>query len=76
MKADAAAKTADIKAKIDRRTRELDAKAAGGDADLAENGALDALDFAEWAAYNAELAVLDAIHARAYADELAGAARS
>lgn len=57
-------------------TRQLDANAAASDADWAENGALDALDFAEWTAYNAQLAVLDAIDARAYADELATAARS
>jgi hypothetical protein len=76
MKADAAAKTEDIKAKIDRRTRQLDAKAAASDADWAEGGAADALDFAEWAAYNAQLSVLDAIDARAYADELASTARS
>jgi hypothetical protein len=71
MKADAAAKMEDVKAKIDRRTRQLDAKAAATDADWAEAEAADALDFAEWAVDNAQLAMLDAIDARAYADELA-----
>lgn len=51
-------------------------KAAASDADWAEGGAAEALDFAEWAAYNAQLAVLDALDARAYADELASTARS
>jgi hypothetical protein len=32
--------------------------------------ATDALDFAEWAVDNAQLAMLDAIDARAYADDL------
>ena len=50
--------------------------AAASDADWAESGAADALDFAEWTAHNAQLAVLDAIDARTYADELASAARS
>jgi hypothetical protein len=37
----------------------------------AESDAADAIDLAEWAADNAQLAVLVAIDARAYADELA-----
>jgi DNA anti-recombination protein RmuC len=36
----------------------------------------DALDFAEWAVDNAQLAMLDAIDARVYADDLAKAASS
>jgi hypothetical protein len=66
----------DVKAKIDKRTRELDAKAADREADWAETDAVDALDFASWAVDNARLAMLDAIDARVYADELAKAASS
>src|SRR4029450_13290223 len=76
MKADAAAKMDDVQAKIDRRTRQLDAKAAATDADWGEADAADALDFADWAVDNAQLAILDAIDARAYADDLAKAASS
>jgi hypothetical protein len=61
----------DVKAKIDKRNRQLDAKDAAGDADWAEGEAADALDFADWAVRNAELAVLDAIDAREHAVELA-----
>jgi glycerol-3-phosphate dehydrogenase len=76
MKADAAAKMDDIQAKIDKRTRELDAKAAATEADWAEADAADALDFADWAIDNAQLAMLDAIDARAYADRLTKATKS
>ena len=71
MKADAAARRDDVKAKIDHRTRELDAKAAASEAGWAEAEAADALDFAAWTVSNARLAVLDAIDARAYAHERA-----
>ena len=71
MKADAAAKREDIKAKIDKRADQLDAKAAATDADWAEQDAADAIDYAEWMVYDAQLAVLDALDARAYADEQA-----
>ena len=60
-------------AKVDRRTRQLDAKAAATDADWVEADAADALDYAEWAVDNAQLAMLDAIDARVYADDLAKA---
>ena len=40
MMADAAARRDDIKAKVDKRTRELDAKAAAKEADWAESDAL------------------------------------
>jgi hypothetical protein len=70
MKADGAAKMEDTKAKMAKRRREMDAKAAATDADWAETDAVDALDFAMWAVDNAQLAMLDAIDARAYADEL------
>ncbi|HEX2381783.1 MAG TPA: hypothetical protein VHI95_04045 [Acidimicrobiales bacterium] len=76
MKADAAARRDDVKAKIDQRTRELDAKAAGNDAGWAESDAVDALDYAAWTVSNARLVVLDAIDARAYADEQAKRAAS
>jgi hypothetical protein len=51
----------------------VDAKVAAKDADWTEDDAAEALDFADWAVDNAELAILDAIHARAYADKLAEA---
>jgi len=41
------------------------------DADWAEANAADTLDYAEWAVDNAQLSMLDAIDARAYADQLA-----
>jgi hypothetical protein len=71
VKADAAGKVADIKAKIDQRGKEMDFQAAETDAELAESEASGAIDFASWAADNARLAVLDALDARAYASELA-----
>ena len=71
MKADAAAQREDMKAKINKRADQLDAKAAGTDADWAEQDAADAIDYAAWVVYDAQLAVLDALDARAYADERA-----
>ena len=38
----------DIKAKIDKRADQLDAKAAATDADWAEQDAADAIDYAVW----------------------------
>jgi hypothetical protein len=76
MRADASAKMQDLRTKIDKRNRELDAKDAAGEADWAEGEAADALDFADWAVRNAQLAILDAIDARAQATELAKAAGS
>ena len=76
MKADAAAKMDDLKAKIDRRNAQHDARAAATDADWAEQDAADAIDYAEWAVDNARLALLDAIDARVYADDLAKAVRT
>jgi hypothetical protein len=61
----------DIKAKIDKRSDERDAKAAAKDADRAEQNAVNAMDYAVVAFYSAQLAVLDALDARAYADERA-----
>jgi hypothetical protein len=71
MKVDAAARRDDVKAKIDKRNRQLDAKAAASEADWAEDDAFAALDYAAWTLSSARLAVLDAIDARAYADERA-----
>jgi hypothetical protein len=71
MKADAAGKMDDFQAKVDKRNRQLDAKAAATDADWAEADAADAIDYADWAVDNAQLAMLDAIDARVYADGLA-----
>ena len=66
----------DFQANVEKRTRRLDAKAAANDADWAEADAAEALDFADWAVDNAQLAMLDAIDARAYADGLAKATAS
>ena len=74
VKADAAAKMSDVKANIDKRTRQVDAKVAAKDANWAEADSAEALDFADWAVENAQLAMLDAVQARAYADTLAKAA--
>ena len=74
IKADAAVKRSDVKANLEKRSRHMDAKVAASDADWAEADAAEALDFADWAVENAQLSMLDAIHARAYADELAKAA--
>jgi hypothetical protein len=74
MKADATAKMDDVKEKIEKRNKQLDAKAAASDADWAEADALDAIDYASWTVENARLAALDALDARAYANERAQAA--
>jgi hypothetical protein len=71
MKADAAAKLDDFEAKVDRRADQHDAKVAARQADGAEADAADAIEFAAWTVDHARLAVLDAIDARVYADELA-----
>ena len=71
MKADAAAKLDDFEAKMDRRADQRDAKLAARQADGAEADAADAIEFAAWTVDHARLAVLDAIDARVYADDLA-----
>ena len=76
LKADAAVKLDDVQARMDRRADQLDAKVAARQADGAEADAADAIDFAAWTVDNARLAVLDAIDARVYADELATTAGS
>jgi hypothetical protein len=66
----------DLQARIDKRSDQLDANVAADDAAWAEDDAAAALDYASWTVDNARLAVLDAIDARAYADELARTAGS
>jgi hypothetical protein len=73
LKADAAAKRSEVKADLEQRALHTDAKIAGHDAEWAEGDAAEALDFADWAIENAQLAILDAIHSRAYADRLQAA---
>ena len=68
MKADAAARTAAFHDKIDRKRDEHDAKVAERDAEDAEDDAADALDYAAWVVDQAQLAVLDAVDARTWAD--------
>jgi hypothetical protein len=71
MKADAAAKLDDFEAKMDGRADQRDARLGARQADGAEADAADAIEFAAWTADHARLAVLDAIDAQVYADELA-----
>lgn len=73
MKADAAAKMQGMRDRIQRKNDELDTKMARQDAEVAEDEAVDALDYAGWVVGEAELAVLDAIDARAWASERAAA---
>ena len=68
MKADAAAKTQDLRDRMDRQRDERDAKKAERQAEAAEEDAADALDYALWVVDQAQLAVLDAIDARSWAD--------
>jgi hypothetical protein len=76
MRADASNKMDEVKARIDKRNRQIDADAAANDADLAEADANDAIDYAAWTIDNARLAILDAIDARASANMRAGRAAS
>jgi chromosome segregation ATPase len=73
MKADAAAKTQDLRDRMDRQRDERDARKAERQAEAAEEDAADALDYALWVIDQAELAVLDAIDARSWADARAAA---
>ena len=73
IKADAAAGTRDLQDRIDHKRHELDVKSAERDAEDAGENALDALAFARWAVEQAEVAVLDAVDTRAWADERAAA---
>jgi hypothetical protein len=77
MKADAAARQAAFRDKIDRKRDEHDAKVAERDAEDAEADAADALDYAAYVVDQAQLAVLDAVDARTWAStQAAQAARS
>jgi hypothetical protein len=75
MRADASDKMSEVKARIDKRNRETDAKVAAEEADWAYSDALNAIDFAARTLDNARLAILDAIDGRAYANAQAGGAR-
>lgn len=72
-RAEARADLAALKAKAQHRADQIDANLAATDADAAEADAGSAINFADWAIDNARLAILDAIDARAYAVERAGA---
>ena len=72
-KADTSAKMAELQGRIERKREERDVKAAEDDAEWAEDNAAAALDYAAWALDQAEVAVLDAADARAWADAQAAA---
>lgn len=76
MRADAAAKMQDMHDRIDRKRDEMDVTKAEHHAEHAETDAEEALDFAWWAVGEAQLSVLDALDARAWADERAAASRA
>ena len=76
MRADAAGKRKEIKARIDKRNQKMDANMAATDASIAEVDADAAIDQAFWAVENAQFAVLDAIDARANAEAKASEAAS
>lgn len=69
MCAEAVAKARAFEDRLYRKHDELEAKRAASDADVAEGDALDALDFACCAVERAEIAVQNAVDARARADE-------
>ena len=73
MRADAAAKRATFQERVDRQRNEHDVKMAERDAEDAEADAADALDYAAWVIDQAQLAVLDAVDARTWADAQAAA---
>ena len=75
MRADASDKMADVKARIDKRNREMDADMAADEAEWAEADAAEAIGIASSTLDNARLAMLDAIDARAYATAQASEAR-
>ena len=73
LKADASARTQELQGRIDRKRDQHDVRAAERDAEAAEDDAADALDYADWVIDQAELAVLDAADARAWANARAAA---
>jgi hypothetical protein len=74
MRANSADKMNEIKARIDKRKRQVDADVAATDADMAEADATDAIQYAAWTVDNARLAILDAIDARTTANMRPGTA--
>ena len=74
MRADASEKMDDVKARINKRNREMDADMAADEAAWAESDAAEAIDVAASTLDNARLAMLDAIDARAYATAQASGA--
>jgi multidrug resistance efflux pump len=75
MRSDANDKMTEVKARMDKRDRQTDAKVASEEANWAENDALNAIDFASRSLDNARLVILDAIDGRAFADAQASRAR-
>jgi molybdenum-dependent DNA-binding transcriptional regulator ModE len=74
MKADAAAKVQDMHDRAEASATSMTLRRqAERDAEAAEEDAADALDYATWAVDQAELAVLDAMDARSWADERSAA---
>jgi hypothetical protein len=73
LQADNAAKMKDLQDRIGRQRDQHDIKKAEKEADDAEENAADALDYAASAVDQAQLAVLDAIDARNWADARAAA---
>ena len=71
--ADVSARMQEMHAHMDRKRDEHDVKAAERDAEAAEDDAADALDFASWAIDQAEVEVLYAADARAWANARAAA---
>ena len=71
MRADAKARSAELKAEARTRREQHDADVAASAADLGEAEAAAAIDYAAWAIEAAELAILDALYLRARADEKA-----
>jgi hypothetical protein len=69
MKADVATKMRDLHSRIERKRGQARADAADDDAVFAEGATVEALDYATWTVWQAELSVLDAIDARARAEE-------
>lgn len=76
MCAEAAAKARAFEDRLYQEHDDLEARHAAGDPELAETDALDALDFAWWALDRAQVAVLNAVDARARANERAAAAHT
>ena len=75
VKADAAARIAKAKRTIDHGGDQFDADIAATDAMWAESDAEDAIDFAVYAVESARVAILDAIDARAQAQQKSAAIR-